>query len=119
MPLGDRPLHRIGEVVLHLPLLSGIHTVYLVRRLADRSFLLLHPADCDILTNDVLSDAQEWSGRSFGRPEMLQVLPSQAGDGALVRSQIRLADPELSGLLGPTAITCTRSWDTLLRSVDL
>ena len=107
-----------NEVVLHLPLLSGIHTVYLVRRLADHSFLLLHPADCDILTNDVMSDAQEWAGTSFGRPEMIQVLPGQSGDGVLVRSQIRLPDPELSGLLGSTAITCTRTWDTLLRSVD-
>ena len=107
------------EVVLHLPLLSGIHTVYLVRRLADSSFLLLHSAECDILANDVVSDSQEWLGRSFGRPEMLQVLPTQAGDGALVRSQIRFADPDLSGLLGPTAITCTRNWDTLLRSVDI
>ena len=107
-----------NEVVLHLPLLSGIHTVYLVRRLADHSFLILHPADCDILANDVKSDAQEWAGTSFGRPEMIQVLPGQSGDGALIRSQIRLPDPELSGLLGPSAIICTRTWDTLLRSVD-
>ncbi len=104
------------EVILHLSLLSGPNQVFFVRRLADLSFILLHPADCDILAHDLISDVQEWSGTTFGRPEMVQVLPGQAGDGALVRSQVRLPDPNLAGLIGPTAITCTRTWDTMVRS---
>ena len=104
------------EVILHLALLSGPNQVYFVRRLADLSFILLHPADCDILAHDLVSDLQEWAGTPFGRPEMVQVLPGQAGDGALVRSQIRLPDPNLCGLIGPTAITCTRTWDTMVRA---
>jgi len=105
------------EVLLHLPLLSGPVQVYLVRRLQDRSFLLLHPADCDVLAHDLVSDLQEWSGTPLGRPEMVQVLPSQAGDGTLVRSQVRLADADLAGMLGPSAISCTRTWDMMLRSI--
>lgn len=104
------------EVVLHLALLSGPVQVYLIRRLADRSFILLHPAECDILAHDLVSDVQEWAGTALGRPEMVQVLPSQAGDGTLVRSQIRLPDPDLAGLIGPSAITCSRTWDMMLRS---
>ena len=104
------------EVVLHLALLSGPVQVWLIRRLADRSFILLHPAECDILAHDLVSDVQEWSGTALGRPEMVQVLPSQAGDGTLVRSQIRLPDPDLAGLIGPSAITCSRTWDMMLRS---
>jgi adenylate cyclase len=104
------------EVMLHLPLLSGPMQVFLIRRLADNSFILLHPADCDIVAHDLVSDLQEWSGTPLGRPEMVQVLPSQAGDGALVRSQVRLTDPSLAGLIGPSAITCTRTWDVMVRS---
>ncbi len=104
------------EVMLHLPLLSGPMQVFLIRRLADNSFILLHPADCDIIAHDLVSDLQEWSGTLLGRPEMVQVLPSQAGDGALVRSQVRLADPSLASLIGPSAITCTRTWDVMVRS---
>lgn len=104
------------EVVLHLPLLSGPVQVFLVRRLQDRSFLLLHPPECDILAHDLVSDLQEWSGTTLGRPEMVQVLPTQVGDGTLVRSQVNLPDPDLAGLLGPSAITCTRTWDMMLRS---
>ncbi len=104
------------EVILHLALLSGTHHVYFVRRLADLSFIMLHAADCDILAHDLMSDLQEWAGTAFGRPEMVQILPAQAGDGVLVRSQIRLPDPDLCGLISPTAITCTRTWDTMVRS---
>jgi adenylate cyclase len=104
------------EVVLHLPLLSGPIQVFIIRRLADQSFILLHPADCDIVAHDLVSDLQEWAGTVLGRPEMVQVLPSQAGDGALVRSQIRMKDPNLQGLITPQAITCTRTWDTMVRS---
>jgi adenylate cyclase len=105
------------EVVLHLPLLSGPVQVYLIRRLADRSFILLHPPECDILSHDLVSDCQEWAGSVLGRPEMVQVLPSQAGDGTLVRSQIRLHDADLGGLLGKDAIVCSRTWDMMLRSL--
>jgi adenylate cyclase len=104
------------EVVLHVPLRSGTAHVWLIRRLADRTFLLLHPGDCDITAADLVSDLVEWPDTSFGRPQMVQVLPAQYSDGCLVRSQVRLDDDSLKGLLATQAIVCPRGWDTMLRS---
>jgi adenylate cyclase len=105
------------EVVLHLPLRSGSSPVFLVRRLADRTFILLHPPECDVIAADLTSGMLEWSEAVFGRPEMVQVLPPQAGDGTLSRSQVRLPDVDLSGLLSASAVPCRCSWDAMVRSI--
>lgn len=104
------------EMILHVPLRSGGARVWLIRRLADRTFLLLHPTGCDITADELVSDMIEWPGTSFGKPVMVQVLPAQYSDGCLVRSQVRLDDDSLKGLLGAEAIACPRGWDTMLRS---
>jgi hypothetical protein len=58
----------------------------------------------------------EWPDVNLGRSEMVQVLPSQQGDGTLTRSQIRLADVSLAGLIAEQPIVCTRAWDAMMRS---
>jgi adenylate cyclase len=87
------------EVALHLPARSGDHPVFLIRRLADRRFLLLHPPDCDPAKASLVSDPEEWRGRDLGRPEKPAALDAQATDGHWVRSEIHLADETLAGLL--------------------
>jgi class 3 adenylate cyclase len=104
------------EIALHLPLKLGAHAVFIVRRLADQSFILLHPSECDIAAEDLTSAMIEWPDVNLGRSEMVQVLPSQQGDGTLTRSQIRLADVSLAGLIAEQPIVCTRAWDAMMRS---
>jgi adenylate cyclase len=103
------------EVMLHLPLRSGTHGVFLIRRLADRTFIILHGADCDVCQVPLASAVPEWPGVDLGTPEMIALLPTQQADGYLLRSHIRLKDDSLAGLLDAKAIVCSRDWDTMLR----
>jgi hypothetical protein len=100
-----------NEMVLHLVLRSGNHTVWLTRRLADRSFLLLHPVDCDICAAPLTTAMAEWPKVTLGVPAMESVLPGQSSDGTLVRSQVRLPDVSLAGLLDQQPLTCPLDWD--------
>jgi hypothetical protein len=104
------------EVALHLPVHSGQAQVWLIRRLADRTLVAIHPAGCDLCAADLVTAAIEWPDIVLGRPEMVAVLPRQQADGRLVRSQIRLADDSLGGLLGGQALSCTREWDHMVRA---
>jgi hypothetical protein len=90
------------EVALHVPARLGPHTVFVIRRLADRRFLVLHPKECDPESRALVSDAEEWRGNDLGRPENATPLAAQATDGHWVRSEIGLADDTLSGLLKET-----------------
>jgi adenylate cyclase len=104
-----------NELTLHLPMRSGEHDVTLIRRLGDKTFILLHPGSCDLNAHALISDVLEWSGVDVGAPTVQQVLQTQAADGVLLRSQITLADPTLGGLLGADAVACTQGWDAIVR----
>ena len=104
------------EIVLHLPLDSNGQRAYIIRRLADRSFIIVHPATCDVGAAPLLTALPEWPGIDLGKPEMLAVLPVQEADGALLRSHVRLADDALRNLIGNAPLVCTRDWDAMPRS---
>jgi adenylate cyclase len=110
-----RALKVADEIVLHLPVTSGEHPATLVRRLSDRSFIIVHPKDCDLVAADLHTAVPEWLDVSLGRPAMLQVLPTQISDGTLMRSQITMSDPSLAGLLTGAEITCPVGWEQLVR----
>jgi len=104
-----------GEVMLFLPVDSGGVRCWLIRRLVDQSFIVLHPTDHDPAAHAMSSAAVEWPGASLGTPSVLATLPAQNADGVLTRSQISLADPTLAGLLSPAALPCPLGWDALVR----
>lgn len=104
-----------GEVLLHLPLASGVGgaaEATLIRRLADGSFVVLHPRGCDICAAPLVTAAPEWHGVEVGTPVMVAVLPQQQTDGEQVRSQVTLPDVSLAGLLADPTVPCNRGWET-------
>jgi adenylate cyclase len=103
------------ELTLHVPCMSGKSPVFLIRRLADRSFIALHPSTCDITAATLVTEAVELPGLDLGTPTLIQVLQSQQADGVLMRTQITLADPTLKGLLGLEAVPCPLGWDQMVR----
>ncbi len=103
------------EVQLHVPVKVGASGGYLVRRLADGTFILLHTKDEDPCAQPIQGDLPELPGILFGQAEIVQLLPANSGDGLLVRSQIRLPDPALGGLLGPAPVASSVGWDQLIR----
>ena len=103
------------EIVMHLPVTSGEYPAYLLRRLSDKSFVVLHPKECDICASKIHTAIPEWLDVPLGQPSMVSVLPTQISDGTLTRSQITFADPNLNGLLMGTEITCLVGWDQLVR----
>jgi adenylate cyclase len=104
-----------GEVLLYLPIDSGGVRCWLVRRLADETFVALHPAEHRFGGQPLTSAAPEWPGVGLGRPAIIATLPAQSDDGALVRTQVRFDDPSLSGLLARGAIDCPLDWGSLTR----
>ena len=103
------------EIVLHLPVTSGTYPAYLLRRLSDKSFIVLHEKDCDICASKLHTAIPEWLDVSLGQPTIVSVLPSQISDGTLIRSQITFVDPSLNGLLSGAEISCLVGWDQLVR----
>jgi hypothetical protein len=104
-----------GEVGLFLPVDSGGAPCWLVRRLADGSFVALRPDGHDLESQPLTTAAPEWPGVDLGRPTALGTLPAQDDDGTLIRTRIRLGDPTIAGLLGPVALRCPLGWDNLVR----
>ncbi len=104
-----------GEVALHLPLRSGDAPVTLIRRLADRSMVALHPPTLDLTTQPLCSQALEWPDHDVGLPTAIVALPSAPGDGPLKRSRFMLGDGDLCGLIAPTPLTCAREWHEMTR----
>ncbi|HTM20222.1 MAG TPA: adenylate/guanylate cyclase domain-containing protein [Kofleriaceae bacterium] len=104
-----------NEVMLHIPCTSGGVAVWLIRRLNDNSFLLLHPGDHDPCAAPLLTAAMEWKGVDLGTPAVESVLPGQATDGLLVRSQVKLPDITLHGLIGDKALKTEATWEQLGR----
>ncbi len=107
--------HSGEEIVLYLPATSGPHAVVLIRRLSDQSFIALHPQGCDLGAADLITAVAEWPKVVLGRPQVTAVLPTQAGDGHLLRGQFKLADPTLAGLISNQPLTCPVGWDALVR----
>ena len=104
-----------GETMLFLPVDSGGVRCWLIRRLSDQSFILLHPASHDPGSHLMASAAVEWPGCGLGKPTVLATLPAQNADGTLNRSQIKLEDVTLGGLLAPQPLPCPLGWDSLVR----
>ncbi|HYE07833.1 MAG TPA: adenylate/guanylate cyclase domain-containing protein [Planctomycetota bacterium] len=105
-----------NEVMLHLPCTSNGTPVLLIRRLNDNTFLMLHPSEFDPCAAPLTTSGLEWPDVDLGTPTMESVLPGQLSDGLMIRSQVRLADPTLKGLLGDKPLTCDRDWAHLNRS---
>ncbi len=103
------------EIIMHLPILISDHPVFVLRRLSDKSFVVLHPKDCDITGGIAHTAIPEWLGIALGRPKMITVLPTQLADGTLMRSQVSFEDPGLGGLLAGTEIVCPVGWEHLVR----
>jgi adenylate cyclase len=104
-----------NEVVLHLCLKSGGHIVWMTRRLADNTFLILHPAEMDITANPLITTVVEWPDVDLGVPTLEAVLPGQAADGTFIRSQVKLADETLAGLISEKSTKTTMTWDLMTR----
>lgn len=104
-----------NEVVLHLCLKSGTHTVWMTRRLADKTFLILHPAEVDITAGPLMTALIEWSGVNLGVPTLEAVLPTQEADGTYIRSQVKLLDDSLAGLISVNAISTALAWEAMPR----
>ncbi len=103
------------EFVLHLPVRIGEHHATLTRRLSDKSFIILHPKDCDICAVETHTAVAEWMDVSLGLAQMVQVMLPQVTDGTMLRSQITYADPNLQGLLSGEPIVCAVGWDQMAR----
>jgi adenylate cyclase len=104
------------EIALHLPVTVGGVRAVIIRRLADGTFLILHPADLDICAAPLRTAIPEWPAVDLGTAVMEAVHPQQDADGVLLRSQVRLADPTLANLLGPAPLKCPQEWDAMQRS---
>ena len=105
-----------GEIALHLPVANAAGKAVIIRRLADKTFLILHPADLDLCAGPLRTAIAEWPAVDLGTPVMEAVHPQQDADGTLLRSQIKLADPTLASLLGAVPLPCVQGWEAMQRS---
>ncbi len=103
------------EVVLHLPVRSGEHEAVLIRRLGDSTFVILHPEEVDLTAAPLVTAIPEWPGVTLGVADLVVRHDSQKANAGLARSQIRLADATLSGLLGPRPVQCLLEWTDMRR----
>ena len=101
------------ELQLFVPVRYGDQRGWLIRRLADRSFILLHPPTPP---TELTLDLVELAEIELGAPEQVRELPREGGDGCLRRSLIRLQDDSLGGLLGDTPLTSNRTWPEMDRA---
>ncbi len=100
------------EVQLFVPVRCNGARAFLVRRLADGSFLALHSGDLGALTVDAI----ELPAATLGVPEVVASLAPEAADGALRRSVVRLPEPTLGGLLSAAPQACGRTWAQMNRA---
>ena len=108
---------RIGEEVqMFLPVrLGGDRQGALIRRLSDRSFVLMAPRGTPGGSLSLHSLAAEWPGTELGQATVVETLPAQQSDGTMMRLRLTLADPLLAGLLGDQPMTCALGWEQLIR----
>ena len=108
-----RGLRQGQEIQLFLPIRVGEGHGWLIRRLEDQSFILLHePGELTALR----TCAVELPGLDLGVPIEHAQLPSEAGDGMLRRLRIELPDPLLGGLLSDTTLDCALAWEEMDRT---
>lgn len=105
-----------GEIVLHLHMTSGKQRVWLTRRLLDNTFLILHPPEVDITAAPLMTAIVEWPDVNVGTPVMEAVLPGQVTDGTYIRSQVRLPDTSLAGLISEKVTVSTKTWEQMPRA---
>jgi adenylate cyclase len=105
-----------GEIVLHMHMTSGKHRCWVTRRLLDNTFLVLHPAEADITAAPLKTAIIEWPDVDVGVPIMEAVLPGQVTDGIYIRSQVRLTDITLAGLISEQTTTSTKTWEQMPRA---
>lgn len=100
------------ELKLFVPVQFGTSLGWLIRRLDDESFILLHqPTPLAPLQ----LHAVEMANTDLGAPQDPEQLPPQAGDGSLRRTLVRLADPTLAGLLHDGGTTSPFAWQDMER----
>jgi len=104
------------EVVLHLPVRTGDHEGVLIRRLGDSTFVVLHPEGVDPTAATLVTAIPEWPGVALGTPTLAVSHGGARADGGLARSQIRLGDATLAGLLGPRPGPCLLEWADMRRA---
>ena len=110
-----RGLVQGTEILLHVPVRIGGASGLLVRRLADRSFVLLYPPGTVVADATVEPVLPEWPCAAVGSAAPVENLPVQVADGRLVRIRITLPDPTLGGLLSTEPPVCPVGWDQLVR----
>jgi adenylate cyclase len=110
-----RALVQGDEMVLFVPVTIGEDRAWLIRRLADRTFVLLHDSKGAPGRAPLVSACAEWPGQDLGTAQVVETLTPKTVDGKLTRSRVRLADPDLAGLLKPKAVTCQLGWDRMVR----
>ncbi len=106
-----------GEILLHIPLRFEDHELFLIRRLSDQSFIVLHPQDCEL--NGTLAGLYlpECSKLGLGPMQVAEQLPMQAVDGGLMRSVVQIPDVTIGGLLQPGRyLDCDKNWEEMRRS---
>jgi hypothetical protein len=104
-----------GEILLHLPVQVGSHQAWLIRRLTDGNFVLLHEPDAALDGEDVETRIPEYRALNLGTVAVLALLPAQQGESGLRRSLVSLADKELGGLLSQEPPVCPLTWDEMRR----
>lgn len=105
-----------GETLVHLPLKLGEQRVVLIRRLTDGAFVALHEDKIRLDHGEMMTDIVELPPTSLGQAAVDTRLPAQDGDGGYRRSLIRLADPELGGILAPEPLATSLAWADMVRS---
>ncbi|MFW5829868.1 MAG: adenylate/guanylate cyclase domain-containing protein [Planctomycetota bacterium] len=105
-----------NEILLHLPLLLEGRQIFLIRRLSDRTFIVVHPRDIALGNNEARFDAPECPDRGFGPMQVIEQLPMQAVDGGLIRSLVQVPDATIDGLLGDEPQPCAMDWDDMPRA---
>ena len=104
-----------AEILLHVPLRAGDHRAWLIRMLADQTCVVLHPAELPLHSEPLMTDMREWPSFSLGVARVLEVMPHQASDGRLQRSQVVFTDPALAEWVRAGQHTCDRDWEQMPR----
>jgi adenylate cyclase len=106
-----------GEILLHIVLRCGEHRVFLVRRLADQHFIVLHPGGCRLDGTVAVMALPECQDQEIGPMKVVEQLPMQTVDGGMVRSVVQVPDATLGGLLQKDAPQrCGADWSHLTRA---
>lgn len=104
------------ELLMHLPVRIGDFQCWIIRRMADGAFVLLHENGQDLGGGEVTTDIIELPASSLGTAEVLSLLPEQQGDGGLRRSLISLTKALCGGLLSDQPPECLLAWQDMVRS---